>query len=99
MWPNAYKNTSTAFAKQQLRNGSRKFEFAKDSQRGYIDQLDFKVNGQSAQLAYDPENPDIAKLILPQPLAPAPRPPSRRLSTSRFRTRFPASATSSSLIR
>jgi hypothetical protein len=70
LWPNAYKDNSTAFAKQQLHNGSRKFEFAKAGQRGYIDQLDFKVNGQSAQLAYDPENPDMAKLILPQPLAP-----------------------------
>ncbi|TGE22198.1 hypothetical protein E5K00_18295 [Hymenobacter aquaticus] len=70
LWPNAYKDNTTAFAKQQLRNGSRKFEFAKAAQRGYIDQLDFKVNGQSAQLAYDPQNPDMAKLILPQPLAP-----------------------------
>ncbi|PJJ55034.1 M1 family metallopeptidase [Hymenobacter chitinivorans] len=70
LWPNAYKDNTTAFAKQQLRNGSRKFQFAKAAQRGYIDQLDFKVNGQSAQLAYDPENPDMAKLILPQPLAP-----------------------------
>ncbi|TGE22909.1 M1 family metallopeptidase [Hymenobacter metallicola] len=70
LWPNAYKDNNTAFAQQQLRNGSRKFEFAKASERGYIDQLDFKVNGQSAQLAYDPQNPDMAKLILPQPLAP-----------------------------
>ncbi|TGE19315.1 M1 family metallopeptidase [Hymenobacter elongatus] len=70
LWPNAYRDNTTAFAKQQLRNGNRKFQFAKAAQRGYIDQLDFKVNGQSAQLAYDPENPDMAQLILPQPLAP-----------------------------
>ena len=70
LWPNAYRDNTTAFAKQQLRNGSTKFQFAKPEQRGYIDQLDFKVNGQTARLEYDPLNPDIAKLILPQPLAP-----------------------------
>ena len=66
LWPNAYRDTSTAFAKQQLRNGERKFQFAKAADRGYIDGLDFKVNGQAAKLEYDPENPDVAKLLLPQ---------------------------------
>src|SRR4051812_13078380 len=46
LWPNAYKNNKTAFAKQARVNGSRKFYFAKDSERGYIDGLSFTVNGR-----------------------------------------------------
>ncbi|SHI61247.1 hypothetical protein SAMN02745146_1179 [Hymenobacter daecheongensis DSM 21074] len=87
LWPNAYKDNSTAFAQQQLRNGSRKFQFAKASQRGSIDQLDFKVNGQPAQLTYDPKNPDMARLILPQPLAPG----AKATITTPFRVKIPDS--------
>lgn len=63
LWPNAYKDNNTAFAKQKVLQGSTDFYFAKDNERGYIDNLDFKVNGTSVPLAYDPENPDIAKLL------------------------------------
>jgi len=87
LWPNAYKDNSTAFARQQLRNGSRKFQFAKASQRGFIDQLDFKVNGQAAQLAYDATNPDMARLILPQPLAPG----AKATISTPFRVKIPDS--------
>ncbi|MCC2546935.1 M1 family metallopeptidase [Hymenobacter sp. BT175] len=87
LWPNAYRDNSTAFARQQRRNGSLKFEFAKDSQRGFIDQLDFKVDGQAAQLALDPANPDMAKLILPQPLAPG----GKITITTPFRVKLPDS--------
>ncbi|HEX8348751.1 MAG TPA: M1 family metallopeptidase, partial [Hymenobacter sp.] len=87
LWPNAYRDNTTAFAKQQLRNGSTKFQFAKPAQRGFIDQLDFKVNGQAARLEYDPLNPDIAKLLLPQPLAPG----ARATITTPFRVKIPDS--------
>src|SRR5687768_11519270 len=33
LWPNAYRDNTTAFAKQQLRNGSGKFQFAPQDQR------------------------------------------------------------------
>src|SRR5687768_11632327 len=87
LWPNAYRDNTTAFAKQQLRNGKRKFEFAKAADRGFIDGLDFKVNGQAAKLEFDPKNPDIAKLVLPQRLAPG---ASATISTP-FRVKLPAS--------
>ncbi|OUJ75460.1 M1 family metallopeptidase [Hymenobacter crusticola] len=87
LWPNAYRDNTTAFAKQQLRNGSTKFQFAKPEQRGYIGQLDFKVNGQAARLEYDPLNPDIAKLILPEPLAPG----AQITITTPFRVKIPDS--------
>ncbi|GAB3848301.1 hypothetical protein GCM10028822_10970 [Hymenobacter terrigena] len=87
LWPNAYKDNSTAFAKQQLRDGKRRFEFAKAEDRGFIDGLDFKVNGQAAKLEFDPKNADIAKLVLPQPLAAG---ATASISTP-FRVKIPAS--------
>ena len=87
LWPNAYCDDNTAFARQQLRNGSRKFHFAGPEQRGYIDQLDFQVNGQPAKLEPDPNNPDMAKLVLPQRLAPG---ASATISTP-FRVKIPDS--------
>ena len=71
LWPNAYRDNHTAFAREQQRQGNRNFLFAKPEQRGYIDSLRFVVNGQAARLEYDPKNPDLAKLLLPQPLAPS----------------------------
>ena len=70
LWPNAYRDNHTAFGREQQRQGNRSFLFAQPAQRGFIDSLRFVVNGQAAKLEYDPENPDIAKLLLPQPLAP-----------------------------
>lgn len=68
LWENGYKNDNTAFAKQLLRDkkGEERLKNFKD--RGYIDSLNFTVDGQKAKLEYDPENSDIAKLILPKPL-------------------------------
>ena len=44
LWPNAYLNDQTAFAKQKLENRSTDFYYAKKSERGFIDKLDFRVN-------------------------------------------------------
>jgi hypothetical protein len=87
LWPNAYQDNTTAFAKEQLRQGSRKFLFAKPSERGFIDSLSFKVDGQPATLEPDPKNPDVAKLILPQPLAPG----ATAVITTPFRVQVPGS--------
>jgi hypothetical protein len=70
LWPNAYKNTKTAFAKQMLENGETSFQFAKENDRGYIDSLDFFINGSGTTWSFDTENPDIAKIILNNPLKP-----------------------------
>lgn len=70
LWPNAYKGDKTAYSEQLLRNGNTAFYFANESKRGYINQLSFKVNEVAANLVADSINIDVAKLILPQPLAP-----------------------------
>src|SRR5215217_4915030 len=45
LWPNAYKNDKTAYTDQALENGSSEFYFSTKEQKGYINRLDFKVNG------------------------------------------------------
>ena len=70
LWPNAYKNDKTAFSDQLLENGNTRFYFSGKDQRGYINRLDFKVNGITAKTEDHPQHIDIVKLVLPAPLAP-----------------------------
>ncbi|RPG60611.1 MAG: M1 family peptidase [Flavobacteriales bacterium TMED191] len=70
IWPNAYKNANTAFAKQKLENGNTEFYYSADSERGYIDSLDFKVNGDKVIWEYHYKHIDICKIILNNPLPP-----------------------------
>jgi Peptidase family M1 domain len=70
LWPNAYKNDKTAFTDQALENGSTSFYFSNADKRGYINRLDFKVNGELAKTQDHPQHQDIIKLLLPKPIAP-----------------------------
>ena len=70
LWPNAYKNDRTALAKQLKESGALKFHWSKDIDRGYMDSLDFRVNGVPVQVIPDSAHIDICKLILPKPLLP-----------------------------
>jgi hypothetical protein len=69
-WPNAYKNDRTAFSEQMLADGRTDFYFSSPQQRGYINRLDFRVNGEEAKMEDHPQYIDIIKVILPKPLAP-----------------------------
>ena len=68
LWPNAYKTERTALGEQLLENGDTRFYFSSAEQKGYINQLDFRVNGMTARTEDHPEHIDIIKLILPEPL-------------------------------
>lgn len=68
LWPNGYKNNSTAMAKQLLEDGNTFFYYADDSLRGYIDSLDFKVNDKTVKWILDDKNIDICKIILNEPI-------------------------------
>ena len=68
IWPNAYKNQYTALAKQKIEDGNTTFHYADEKDRGYIDSLNFTVNGKKAHWSYHPEHIDICKLILNKPL-------------------------------
>ena len=70
LWPNAYKNDRTAFSDQLLENGNTKFYFSGKEDKGYINQLDFKVDGVTALTEDHPQHIDIIKLLLPKPLLP-----------------------------
>ena len=68
LWPNGYQKNS-ALARQQAQNGKPYVQFNK-KYRGFIDSLDFKVDGQKARWTYYKNFKDIAILYLPKPLAP-----------------------------
>ena len=70
LWPNAYKNINTAFAKQQIANKDDKFLYSSADQKGYIDSLDFRVNGTKVELVFDKKHIDIARIVLNEPLLP-----------------------------
>ncbi len=66
LWPNAYKHTETAFAKQQVENGYTDFFYSNPSERGFIEGLAFTVNDE--EVNYKSEVADYGKLILNEPL-------------------------------
>ncbi|MES2881133.1 MAG: M1 family metallopeptidase, partial [Bacteroidota bacterium] len=70
LWPNAYKHDQTAFSDQLLKNGNTNFYFSEKEERGYVNKLDFKVNGNTAKTEDHPQHIDIIKLLLPKPLPP-----------------------------
>ena len=70
LWPNAYKNDSTAFAKQQIKSGSRRFANSEEEDRGFIDSLDFLVDGIKATWETHTDWIDVAKIMLPNHLLP-----------------------------
>jgi hypothetical protein len=70
LWMNAFKSDRTAFSEQQLKNRNTQFYFSEPADRGYINQLNFKVNGLGAKMEDDETYIDFIKLVLPQPLPP-----------------------------
>jgi len=70
IWPNAYKNDKTAFSDQLLVNGNTKFYFSGKEQKGYINQLDFRVDNTTCSIEDHPQYIDVIKVVLPEPLSP-----------------------------
>ncbi len=90
IWPNAYKNGETALAKQQYGNKKQVLKYGKESLKGYIDSLDFKVNGNQVKWEYHPEHIDICYLVLKSPLQPG---KSLKVSTP-FKVKLPSGSIS-----
>ncbi len=85
LWPNAYQNRKTPYALQKRRNGSKTFHFASSEERGFMDSLNFLVEGEAIQplpASQGPEPapgysrhllkkaPDVVWLPFPRPLPP-----------------------------
>jgi Peptidase family M1 domain len=68
LWPNAYKNKNTALYRQVANDKDGKAKIKSFKEWGYIDSLDFKVNGSPVATEAAPANIDIIKIILPAPL-------------------------------
>jgi len=67
---NAYKNDRTAYSDQLIENGRTDFYFSDDDKRGYINRLNFTVNGAIAKIEDHLQYQDIIKLLLPTPILP-----------------------------
>ncbi len=70
LWPNAYKDNETAFARQKFEQGNGRFYFSKEKDRGYIDSLDFRSGETTLEWEYHPEWIDVAKVHLARSLPP-----------------------------
>ena len=69
LWPNAYKNETTALAQQLGSDIESKQKFL-SAEKGFIDSLRFTVNGSVAAVENDSANIDIVKVMLLSPLLP-----------------------------
>lgn len=70
LWPNAYKNQHTALAKQQISQNNKKLLDVSPKDQGYIDSLDFKINGEKVNWELVAEHIDICKIHLKTGLKP-----------------------------
>jgi len=86
LWPNAYRNGNTALAKQKYKDGEKQLRFGKEEDKGGIDSLDFKSNGQKLNWEYDPTHIDICVITLNTPLKSGER---VRISTP-FKVKIPS---------
>ena len=69
MWPNAFSGRHTAYGKESVINGNKKFFNATEEERAALDSLNFTVNGIPACFNEDSVNPDdILYLVLPKTL-------------------------------
>ncbi|UKN00419.1 M1 family metallopeptidase [Paracrocinitomix mangrovi] len=90
LWPNGYKNNETALAKQLYDQGNTVMQFAEEKDLGWIDSLNFKIDGNDAKWELDPENIDIAILHLNSVLKPG---ESIKVSTP-FKVKLPSGSIS-----
>jgi hypothetical protein len=68
LWANGYANNRTALAKQKLEMGGKRRLFEVEAQSGFIDSLDFKVNGKAVNWSLERDHIDICRIILNEPL-------------------------------
>lgn len=88
LWPNAYKDNSTELAKQKLANGETNFYYSKEEDRGYIDMIDFKVDGKPVKWELLKDSIDICKMYLNEPLKSG----ARITITTPFHVKIPSGA-------
>ena len=88
LWPNAYKDQSTALCEQLDHQNNLRLHFATPEQRGFIDSLDFRSNDAKLTWGFHPDHIDIGWIKLPTPLSPGGR---ITISTS-FHVKIPSAS-------
>jgi len=90
LWPNAYSGNNTALAKQLFSLKGKAKLFDDPELIGYIDSLDFKIDGLKAKWFQLPGYPDICRIILNTPLNPG----GTLIITTPFHVKLPKGVTS-----
>jgi hypothetical protein len=90
LWPNAYSNNNTQLAKQVFRANGKSKLFDDPELSGFIDSLDFKVNGRQVQWKVLPGQHDICRIDLNEPLKSG----DTILITTPFHVKIPKGVTS-----
>jgi len=90
LWPNAWSSNKTRLARQIMRSQWRQRLFEDPQLRGYIDSLDFMVDGRHVQWNTKPDLPDICRINLNEPVAPG----DTICITTPFRVKIPDGRTS-----
>lgn len=85
LWPEAYSAPNTALSRQKREEGDLSLYYAADEERGYMDSLDFKVEGRRVPFYRSKEHRDIGHILLNEPLEPG----DTILIKNNFRTKIP----------
>jgi hypothetical protein len=85
LWPNAFRNDQTQYSEELLEQGRTDFYFSDKNQKGYINQLNFRIDGALALTLDHPQFQDLLKIMLPKPLLPG----DSALITTSFHEKLP----------
>jgi hypothetical protein len=86
LWPNAYRDENTALAKEFVKQGNFLFRNTSEQERGFIDSLDFKIDGKKIQWSLLPDTADVCLLKLDRPLLPG----EKIIITTPFHVKIPS---------
>ncbi|MFP4367653.1 MAG: hypothetical protein ACLFQA_11215, partial [Bacteroidales bacterium] len=70
LWPNAWSDNDTGLAQQLLNSEGRQRLFEDPDLRGYIDSLDFRIDGQPVTWKLLSRSPDVCRISLNEPVMP-----------------------------
>ncbi len=87
LWPNAYRDRNTILSKEIFLSGDDRMIGAPDKDLGYIDSLEFTVDGEKVKWKTLDDTIDVCKIILNKPLRSG---DSITIATP-FRVKIPAS--------
>jgi hypothetical protein len=90
IWPNAYQQDGSGLAKEIYGNQNPVFALARPEQRGFMDSLDFRCDGQDVQWTFFSGETDIIRIKLARPLSPG----SKTTLATPFRVKLPDAAIS-----